>query len=632
MAKRNADSALLLFRESLWQSEQLHYLQGIVVNLIAISYCYEQKRNYRVSDSLNRNAVFYSNLANDPRLYVKLFTNLGNYYNNRGIPDTAVYYYHRAIDMISGHPAADSSGAYLFSVYNSLGSLYIGYKQEDFQSSFYYFRKAEQLALSLRDTSKLAAAYIALGAAYANTASNGNGGAQAYEQGARYMEKAIGLLKKGDSTGSLGTAYCNLGIIYINTGREKKGIAYIERAIQDSGYLSGESQSRVRPYLAIGAAYLRQQEYGKAELYLNKAGAASDEARSRNNLLEVYKLLAQLYLLKKDYKNAFAAQQSYSLLRDSLLSEEKIKATRHLEIKYRTAEKDRKIAANELALSRQQSRIREQEIGIIAGVASTLLLSGLLFALFRNARHRRRLHREQVHNLEQQQEIAALKAMMQGEERERGRLARELHDGIVSQLAAAKLNFSDVQQRHPVLQQAPDFDEAVHQLDDAALDLRKTAHNLMPEILLQQGFVPSLAIYCERMSNRAGFRIYFHLTGVLPELDPDASLSIYRMVQELIQNIMKHARASQAVVQINVADALFLLTVEDNGIGIPAEKLRDDGLLKTARARVRVFSGKMDVRSQAGTGTTVTLEFDLDSIRKKKAASPAVSSTVPGNV
>jgi two-component system NarL family sensor kinase len=607
VADKDLDSAISLFSLALQHSRSIYYWHGMVSNITAIGYCYEKKGDFEKALSIHRSAFLYCNISKNPRLFLKHYQSMGDFYRNRGIHDTAIFYYHQVLEQIKQHPAADTADVYLLSIYQKLGILYINHAQNEFGTAFYYLDKAEQLAMKKKDDRTLADIYIAKGAAYANLASRGD---HDYSRGMYYTEKGLGLLKKNDSAGSFGTAYCNLGIMHINQGMTAKGVTYIERAFDDSAYLKKETQSGIRPYLAIGAAYIKLKDYNKAEFYLNKAGDASEKNRSRTDLLEVYSILSNLYLLKEDYKMAFAAQQSYSLLRDSVLNEEKIKANASLEVKYRSVEKDKEIVTGKLKLNEQRSKIREQRLWIAAGAGGTLLLGILLMVLYRNNRQRRRLQEEKINSMAQQQEITNLKAMVQGEEKERGRLARELHDGIVGQLAAVKLNLSDVQQRYSVLRDAKDFREAIHQLDDAALDLRNTAHNLMPELLLQQGIVASLAQYCEKMSKHAGFRIYFHLTGVLPQMDPDAGLSLYRIIQELIQNIIKHAKASEAVVQINCHDDLVLVTVEDNGVGMGTNNQQQEKILKTVRTRVHILKGQMNISSKTGQGTTVTIEFD----------------------
>jgi signal transduction histidine kinase len=334
--------------------------------------------------------------------------------------------------------------------------------------------------------------------------------------------------------------------------------------------------------------------------------------------------LANLYINDKRYEKALVYQQAYSILRDSILNEERINATAQLEIKYRTAEKDKEIAVQHLKLSEQQSLLREKNAWIGMGAVSTLLLTGFLFMLYKNGRHRQQRQEEQLRIMEQEQqlwkkeeEIRNLNAMVKGEERERARLGRELHDGIVGQLAAAKMNFTAIQNKYDQPELKTDFRIALHHLDETALELRKTAHNLMPEILIQQGLVIALESFCEKTSAFTGIQISFHHEAYVPRLDIDFELSVYRMVQELVQNIIKHANAVKALVQIDYHEPLLIVTVEDDGIGINKNEASfTNGIgLNNISTRIRALQGNFEITGRKGEGTSVYIEFDVSIIK-----------------
>src|SRR5690606_26994876 len=154
-----------------------------------------------------------------------------------------------------------------------------------------------------------------------------------------------------------------------------------------------------------------------------------------------------------------------------------------------------------------------------------------------------------------------------------------------------------------------DFSSTLSLLDEATSELRKTAHNLMPEILLKSGLKEAIATYCERMQRGQDLHIDVQCYGDLPRLDTSFELAVYRVIQELIHNIVKHAKARTALVQLNWQDNVFNILVEDDGIGLPQSSVvADAGIgLSNIQSRVHALNGAIDIESSPGNGTTICI-------------------------
>lgn len=136
---------------------------------------------------------------------------------------------------------------------------------------------------------------------------------------------------------------------------------------------------------------------------------------------------------------------------------------------------------------------------------------------------------------------------------------------------------------------------------------------MMPEILLQEGLVEAVGHFCRTVARNSGTDIHFQTTGPLRPFDTHMELAIYRVVQELVHNILKHAAATEAIVQMGFSDELFDLSIEDNGIGMP-DNIRNakGGMgLKSIEERLKVINGQMIIRNLAGGGTGIYLEISL---------------------
>jgi signal transduction histidine kinase len=151
-------------------------------------------------------------------------------------------------------------------------------------------------------------------------------------------------------------------------------------------------------------------------------------------------------------------------------------------------------------------------------------------------------------------------------------------------------------------------------LQDTTSEIRKTAHNLMPNVLLRHDLGEALRIYCEHINASNELTITLRLYGDLKQLDKSVELFLYRMSQELIQNIIKHANASQAVVELELRDDTMNIIVEDNGIGFEVNSSYSGFGLQNLQFRVQALQGTLSIESAKEIGTTIIIQFDLNKL------------------
>jgi signal transduction histidine kinase len=189
-----------------------------------------------------------------------------------------------------------------------------------------------------------------------------------------------------------------------------------------------------------------------------------------------------------------------------------------------------------------------------------------------------------------------LNALVEGEEKERSRLARELHDGVGGILSASKMHLSIIEDEEHYGPKATQLKNVSSLLDQAAQEIRTIAHNLFPDILLMHDLDVAISYYC---------------LGKMPKLNNHFKLIVYRAVQELVNNVMKHAHADHVLVQLSKHDNVMTIVVEDNGVGFDEKVPKGMGLLNLAD-KVKNLDGQFSIESAPGKGTTVVLEFNLE--------------------
>ena len=200
--------------------------------------------------------------------------------------------------------------------------------------------------------------------------------------------------------------------------------------------------------------------------------------------------------------------------------------------------------------------------------------------------------------------------MMHGEEKDRNRMAKELHDGVGGLLSAAAINLNTLADKGYPVQQEPEFRKTEFLIDEISKEVRKTAHNLMPDVLLHHNLPEAVKIFCSNTLKENSIRFQVIASGTFERLNPDFLLSLYRIIQELIQNILKHANASEVLVQFQTIKNVLSITVEDNGKGFdPAMKTAGIGLHNIA-TRVKGYNGQLLIDSKNGIGTSVYMEFE----------------------
>ena len=596
------DSAITLLTHTWVQSRKMKFTYGTAVSLLGLGALYIERGNYDRGLALLQHARPYcwrAGIAQNEALTVRWYNNMAMLFFLRGAYEESYRYFDTALVEFNRVHASDT--AILAMIYANLGGVWQRLAEPD--KALYYLDIGERVAKQIKDTAILVSVYNNKGTTLIQQG--------AYDDAMACFRKVISISEKRNKASSLQIAYVNIGDIYRQQGDNDNAVAWLKKALALSG-TTNPFNGRVAPYMYLSRIYLSQQHYEQAAYYAKKILETAQSLASRNSMLNAYELLALANAGAGRYADAYRYLERYRRLQDSILNKERIAAVNQLEVKYRTAEKDRQLSRQQLLLVRQDNALRERTFWMWSIALGSLLLTVLFISLYRSNRHRQMLQAERIRNMEKDREIERLQAVMQGEEQERARIARELHDGIVSQLLAVKLNFADIFHRHSVIQKEL-FEQGMDFLEETTQELRRTTHNLLPETVLKEGLVLSLEDYCRKMSRDDKTAIHFMVLGDVCRLDPALELSLYRMVQELVQNALKHAHATRILVQVSFQDHLLGITVDDNGDGFDPEHTEQQGGIGIAniRARLSMMNGHMDFITSPGNGTAVCLEIPL---------------------
>jgi two-component system, NarL family, sensor kinase len=201
--------------------------------------------------------------------------------------------------------------------------------------------------------------------------------------------------------------------------------------------------------------------------------------------------------------------------------------------------------------------------------------------------------------------------MVNGQETERTRIAKDLHDGLGGLFSTVKMYFSTLQHDTPTLKDNELFQKSYKLVDTASEEVRQIAHNMMPEVLMKLGLTNALKDLCDNISAGKLLRVSLETHGMNKRLNATTEIMLFRIVQELLNNIIKHAQATEAIIQFIRENERLSVVVEDNGRGFNTQEADEQNHsgIATIQSRVSYLNGKMSIDSQKNVGTTVMMDF-----------------------
>lgn len=433
-----------------------------------------------------------------------------------------------------------------------------------------------------------------------------------------YLDSAATQLKSVPHSTYAPYYYRTAGIYFRRIKDKTRALVNFHRGIAVAENLVDDYSLR-DIYFEIYATYRDWGEYDQAKRFLTIANLHAPHTTAHNRLLHHREMANTEYQLG-NYKAAFEQMKAYALGKDTLKEGEMTLKILDLEKKYQTVERENEILRLKDTNREQQSAIDRNKLWIallVAGLTTALTIAFFSWKLAQSNRRtlvqKERLHQEELLNLKQQEQLQQFRSILQGQEEERNRVSRDLHDGLGGLLAGVKLRLSAIATKDREKTAVPnaDVDAVILELDHSVDELRRVARNLMPESLLYMGLMPALADLCKYMDTPAT-SVKFQGFDLNPSYSQPILIGVYRIVQELLNNAIKHAKATQIIVQCSESDGHLFLTVEDDGRGFDPRDISKQGLgLKNIQNRVALLQGSVEIDSRFEQGTTVNIEIPI---------------------
>lgn len=589
------ETAKKYYRQALALSKKLGYKAGELKYASYYSSVLNIQGFFDSSLAVNLNALQMAKKMKDSLAIVKASFNVANSYTFLSKNDSTLYYYFQVLPYLE----KQKDNRMLSIAYNNLQDIYRRLHQ--YQKGITYGKAGVAMSRANKDSLKLEYGLTNLGTNYASL---------------HFMDTALACYKEafeiskkiGDQYGE-SAAWLNIADIDYQQGRYEAAKKGYTKALKIARELALNETATIA-LKGLAMYFLQMKNYAAARQYADSSLALAAQNENREQRVKIYKILSNIAYGNQDLISAKEFDSKADQLNDSINNDNLSEITTRYEKEYETSKKESQIKL-------QQAQLKQKSIlnyFLIAGAAALLIISLLTY---RNHRHKQKLQQAKIDELETEKQLTATEAVLKGEEQERTRLAKDLHDGLGGMLSGIKFSLSNMKEN---LIMTPDnaqaFERSIDMLDSSIQEMRRVAHNMMPEMLVRYGLKIALEEFCNEINRSGAIHTNYQFIGThTTSIDQTVAVTVYRIVQELVNNAIKHAYAQNVLVQLHASEQekLLTITIEDDGKGF------DKNLLTVSKGmgwnniqnRVDFLKGKIDVNSEHGKGTSVLIEINM---------------------
>ena len=454
-----------------------------------------------------------------------------------------------------------------------------------------YFEKALAIAEKNNLWELEASCQNNLGAAWADV--------QEYDQAVPHLLKSIEIMTEQgieDSPTALRT-WRVLARVYSESGKENNAesiyLTLIEKskAIKDTSLLCDN-------LIFYSEILSRRGELDKAVAMSEEALAFRRKGKSTHDLQGALNIHALNLGLAGRYKEAYILEGERNLLMRTIFAKDLEKEISEVEVKYKTAQ-----LRQEKELADVKAKKKEQIY--LLSIVGVLILS--ISGIYVWNQRKKARHLSQLNEADK----IRFKEVIEAEEKERSRIAQELHDGLGQLLSTARLNVAGLEDVVASKDKA-DLDRSLKIIDDACTEVRTISHNMMPSALIRLGLIPAIYELINNVNSAKGVKIDF-ASNVEDSFGKSLDITIYRVVQEILNNMIRHAKANQINMSIEKSGNNLAITIQDNGIGFDIEQLKNNKGIgwKNVFSRISMLDGDIKLESELQKGTIVFINLKL---------------------
>ncbi len=483
-----------------------------------------------------------------------------------------------------------------------IGNVY--YYQEEDSAALVYFKQAMDQAGG--DPGLTLSAILNTGAAMSYT--------DGPEAAVAFYRAVLDTVADGEFPTMKADILSNLASSYSDLGEDDKALIEIDKALEVYGSAKDTaSMAQAHLFKATALWNSGRKEQALDEVLLCRARTKSTDLRAKASA----KAANYLNELGRE-REAYAMLSEYAALNDSLAKRKYSDGIAKAQIRFETVDKERRIAEQDkaLQLAAAEDRRKSLQRNVSMGIAALLVVVAVL--LWRGLQIRKRLakkehelHTRNVDQLLGQQEIKSINAMLEGQEKERDRLGKDLHDRLGSMLGGIKAQLGVLEDRVEQVQQDAQFKKVNRLLDETVGELRQISHDMAASTLSRFGLEKALTDLRNTIHISGRLAVELKTFGLEQRLERSVEIAVYRIVQELVSNVLKHAKANELSIAVTRTPGRLSVMVTDNGIGFDTGAPKEGMGLENVRSRAAALGGSLQVDSTSDAGTTVSVECPI---------------------
>ncbi len=560
---------------------------------VAFGAFYEDGGNYRLALHYYNKALYILEINNrDKKTLLKAadcLNNMGNVYYSIGNMNQSLSFYIKSLKISEAFKYKDG----MANSYNNIGSIY--YFEKNYKLAISYYLKSLKIKEETGNKRGIINSFNCIGNVYFSQ--------NDFSDAILYYEKALQTCIDINDINGMETSYNNLGIVYKKSGFDEKSLAHYLYALNIDDSLNNKiGISRVCGNIASVKIY--QKKYNEAILYASRSLNIAKEIGSLYSQEYAFLHLSTAYDSLKNKGEALKYYKLYVSVKDSILNDESQKNLIRMQANF---ESEKEIEVQSLKISQQELLLERNRIliTIIILVCSVIILLLIGIILYFRQKQQRELFK--------QQELRT-SAVILAQEQERKRIARDLHDSIGSKLTALQLNFEKTKEQmcndKPEVRQ--NMATITSLLNDTHREVRDLSHQMMPKAIQEKELMEAISdLLLEIFEDTAiKYNFSYHISSNLSE---NISLGLYRILQELLSNIIKHSKATEIFVHLSERKNILVMMVEDNGVGISLDnKKHTKGVgLNNIEGRVSDLKGNFFIEPAPESGTIATIKIPL---------------------
>lgn len=585
-----ADSAALFYAKAaqnkIGNRKEAVYLKLLsqVNNVVGIYHMFTG--NFKKAEvNYAKNLAIGKQLKND-FIIAKVYGNLGGLANNQSDYKKALTYLFKALKYSENCP----DPAYRPGVQGDIGNTYTRLKQ--YQKAVNILNEALATLVKVKDVRTEANVCNSLATAYDYM--------DLTSLALKAQKRSYNIYKKQDNSKGIATSALNLGNIYTETKAYVLAEKYIKESIANALSVN-DVENLASGYQMLADNEQRQGRASSGLRYVDSAIHYAHIAQDRHITADLYLLKATIASKLGNHKLGYNFMNKHRMLIDSILNTDINEKVAEMETKYETEKKQREnqqlVYDNKIKTLAKNKAERDKTTVVYAAVIGLALLTIIFVSLYRNKHIRDRYKQEQIAN----------KSLFEGEQKERIRIARDLHDSIGQLLSVIKMNLSNlgVGYKHDT-----NFNNTLSLVDKTITEVRHISHNLIPEEL-NFGLFAALEDMAEKINQAGGTQVTLNIPDEAKQHQFERSneLSIYRIVQEALSNIVKHAQASNIDLTVTAQPGGMTIAIQDDGKGFDTDTIKNSAGIgwKNIAARVNLLDGNLQVRSEKLRGTQIEI-------------------------